>query len=132
MMLLQHRALAQLLAGAAVSRSSPPRTVSELAARVGLATRSFQRICKTENVTAKCCVDLVRCLQIVHRERERWDPRALLSRYGLDGRTIDRLVHEGRLDPQTRPTVAEFIEKQRFLSSPKLREALRLALTAGR
>jgi hypothetical protein len=105
------------------------RTVPELAAEIGVGVRSLQTLCKAEGTTAKDCLDFIRCLRIVADEQYEWNPRVMLSLYGADSRTIDRLIIAGGLSDGARPSVKRFLRQQRLVTSAKLCEELCRALS---
>lgn len=101
-------ALAPLLCRAAGDEDFDPMTVADLAAYGAFRVRTFQSRCKAAGVTAKACVDFVRCLRLVLSET-RWNPQSDLSHYSKDYRTVRRLVRQGGLDRPSRPSVAQFL-----------------------
>ncbi len=120
--------LAELIVRFACERAFEPANVSVLAARLGFSERGLQYRCRAAGVSTKACLDFVRCLTLVIEEDAEWDPRAVLSQYASDHRTIERVMTVAGFDSLSRPTVAEFFQRQRFLASSGLVDDVRQRL----
>jgi hypothetical protein len=88
----QRANLAELVVTAAFDRSFEARDVVAFAARCDVESRTLQRRCKAEVTSAKACLEIVRCLQMIIRTSHRWNPHATLAQYYRDHRTVDELV----------------------------------------
>ena len=110
-------------------QTGEPRTVSDLARESGRSIRTFQDRCKAAGTNVKSCLDFMRCLKIVLATHGDWHPRETLSDYYADPRTVDRLARLGGLDGPHRPTVPEFLSRQRILRSVRVCEQVRRALS---
>ena len=112
---------------AVVQAGQEVENVSELATAWGVSLRTLQSRCRDAGVTAKACLDFVRCLRLVCDTRRAWAPRTELGGAGLDRRTVERLITIGGLDSAKRPSLAYFLEHQRFLRSAWLRNDIAAA-----
>jgi hypothetical protein len=125
-----HRTSVDRLIDALVCTSPVPRTVGQLADAMGLSERTLRYRCKVAGTTPKACLDFARCLQLITSDHVDWHPGALLSEHYADCRTVKRLITEGGLTGDARPTLSEFLDRQQLLASSPLRATLKHRLGA--
>jgi hypothetical protein len=110
----------------ALTRDRPlPVTVRELAEALGTTERTLRYRCRRIGTSPKACLDFVRCLKVVASDTPDWNPGALLSERYSDCRTVKRLIATAGLVGESRPTVAQFLDRQQLLTSSALRATLR-------
>lgn len=123
--------LTTVLVRAAVQSGSHLNSVGDLAAAGGVSERTFREWCRAEKTGAKACLDCVRCLKLVMMvaaHGAEWDPRASLSKYYRDKRTVNRLLATGGLHQDAPPSVVDFLLHQRFVRSHRLRSEIYRAI----
>lgn len=120
------RHLAMLLMRSLTGPGDQRASVDDLAQRCGIARRTLQLRCADAGTTAGTCVDFVFCAQLVLRRERHWQPAADLLRFRRDPRTVERLLDESGLRPQSRPTLRAFLRRQRFVDGALLDELQRL------
>lgn len=119
----QRASLAELVVDAAFDPSFEPRNVVAFAARCEMESRTLQRRCEAEATSAKACLEIVRCLQMINRTDHPWNPHEELSRYYRDPRTVNERMTTGGLH-RVRPTLIGFLQRQRFLGPSSLLDAI--------
>jgi hypothetical protein len=93
--------------------------VDTLSIAAGVSRRVFQYRCQAAGVCAKECVRFVQCLRIVQKnDFDIWDPAAELP--VNDPRTLIRVLVRAGFICDARPSLAGFLEAQRFISSSSI------------
>ena len=126
---LQRTARVAAILITAMRQPAEVRNVHQLAEIFDLRVRSLQLDCEASGISAKQCLDFVRCFHIVARARKPWDPRRELARRCKDRRTIARLLHDGGLDTASPPTIHEFLARQRLVRDRNIVACLAAELT---
>ncbi|MGH9238987.1 MAG: response regulator [Vicinamibacterales bacterium] len=106
-----------------------PRTLREFGRAVFVSVGCFRNWCRTTRVSSRASLSFARALRAVYRfEHDRSTrPENLLSI--VDQRTIAKFVRKcGGAGDHLPDSVAEFFERQQFISNPEALEAVRNAL----
>lgn len=114
------------LVARACLQSSELRTVHQLARRVNMSLRSLQRKCRSNGICAKQALDFVRCAAVVIDSTDDWRTEALFP--DLDPRTAARLSDIAALDSISRPSIEDFMCRQRAITEPRFCRQLLLEL----
>ena len=90
--------------------------------------RTLQRRCNATGTTAGDCLDFVWCVRARNTTARHWDPQSELAHYCTDQRTLRQLLEKAGFTGASKPTLAEFLNRQRIITAPKLLQELRDAL----
>lgn len=113
----------------AITRAEDFLSVRDFGTVCPVSLRTLQRYCHDElQITLSDCRDFIWCARAVVSGTHIWDPDAELTLCCKDPRTRKELIERGGLDMPSRPTPAEFIDRQKILTRPDLLAELRAAL----
>jgi len=120
---------AQRLADAivlATNSTRDPRTLTAWGQSIGVSRGALRVWCTAAGVSARSSLDFLRILRaIIRSEHDSWDLLSLLD--VVDQRSLMRLLDRGsvrQLCRDNRPTVEEFMSRQKFLKGRRLVEAI--------
>jgi hypothetical protein len=83
----------------------------------------LQRKCEALGICAKPAVDFVICVKAILSSEDEWNPATVFADY--DPRTAKRLAQLADFGTfANRPTLREFIQAQKMLTTPALRKSL--------
>ena len=119
--------LARLAVHAALSDVAEIHSVEALSDHAGLSRRAFHNRCQAAGVMGRDYLHFVQCLKAILAADDRnWDPGALIP-VG-DPRTLRKILVQGGISAVQRPTIAAFLECQKFCASSWFKESVLRAL----
>jgi hypothetical protein len=119
--------LARLAVRAALSNIAEIHSVEALSGLAKLSRGAFHNRCQAAGVTGRDYLHFVQCLKaILAADDTNWDPGALIP-VG-DPRTLRKILAQGGMSAIQRPTIAAFLECQKFCSSSWFKDSVLRAL----
>jgi AraC-like DNA-binding protein len=119
--------LARLAVHAALSDIAEIHSVEALSDHAGLSRRAFHNRCQAAGVMGRDYLHFVQCLKAILAADDRnWDPGALIP--VSDPRTLRKILVQGGISAVQRPTIAAFLECQKFCASSWFKESVLRAL----
>jgi hypothetical protein len=117
----------------ATGSPSDVRTLNAWGQQVGVSRGALRVWCKAAGVSARSCLDFLRVLRaVIVSEHRPWDLLNILD--VVDQRSLAQLLDRGgirKLCEKRRPTVSEFLTRERYLENGQLRQAIARRLEAS-
>lgn len=113
----------------ATDSPADPRTLNAWGQHVGVSRGALRVWCTAAGVSARSCLDFLRVLRaVLVSEREDWDLLDVLD--VVDQRTLVQLLDRGGIRDmrRRRPSVRDFLARQRFIDDERLISAVKRQL----
>lgn len=127
---------AERVARAIVRGASSPRdlrTLNDWGQHVGVSRGALRVWCAAAGVPARSCLDFLRVLRaVLTPSHETWDLLSILD--VVDQRSLTQLMSRGGIREmrQRRPSLSDFLARQRFIQHQRLVQAIRRQLRPAR